>query len=95
MDYSLDILLGGKVQWCWVYEKQWHQRMNSRFGVVWCESYPTYHRVWSLTLIYFKVKSIQQLKAQVSHLKVPFPHSGFILPGRGLHWHRAPQLRRN
>jgi len=50
---------------------------------------------WSLLLLYHKVGSIQQLKAQVTQLKLPARCSGFVLPGRGRHWHRVSQLRRN
>ena len=50
---------------------------------------------WSLRLLYYKVESIRQLKAQVTQLKV-LPHSsGFVLPGRGLHWNRKCKLERN
>lgn len=73
MDHSLDILRGGKVQWCW--SRRFHE--------------------WSLLLLYYKVESIQQLKAQVSQLKPLYHYSGFVLPGRGLHWHRKSRLRRN
>lgn len=73
MDHSLDILLGGKVQWCW--SRRFHE--------------------WSLRLLYYKVESIQQLKAQVTQLKLPARCSGFVLPGRGLHWNRKCKLGRN
>lgn len=61
--------------------------------VQWCWS-KRFHE-WSLHLLYYNVKSVRQLKPQVLQLRPLSHHSGFVLPGRGLHWHRVPQLRRN
>jgi len=50
---------------------------------------------WGWNLLYYRVTAIRQLKAQVSQLRPPARCSGFVLPSRGRHWHRASQLRRN
>lgn len=63
-DFFIEILCGGKVQWCW----------NRRF------------REWSLRLLYYKVKTIPQLKSQVLQRKPQFYCSGFVSRNRGLHW---------
>ncbi len=94
-DFSLDILLGGVVQWCWDYEREWRQKIAGGDGLVYCLSYPTYKRVWSLTLLYYKIRSILRLKSQVVQLKPPAHCSGFVLHSRGRHWHRVSKLRRN
>jgi len=73
MNYSLDVLLGGKVQWCY----------SKRF------------KEWNLLLLYYKVKAIQQLKPQVLQLMPLLHYSGFILPGRGLHWNRKCKIKKN
>ena len=52
-------------------------------------------REWSLLLLYYKVKSSRQLKVQVSQLQLRSHYSGFVLPGRGRHWHRKCKLGRN
>jgi len=69
--------------------------IDIRYGgkVQWC--YSKRFKEWSLRLLYYKVRSIKQLKAQVTQLQVSFLHSSFVSHERGLHWHRAPRLRRN
>lgn len=94
-DYFIDILHGGKVQWCWVYEKHWRTRVETCADLVRWVHYISYIRVWSLTLLYYRVTTIRQLKAQVLQLAPLAHYSGFVLPGRGLHWHRQSKLRRN
>jgi len=61
--------------------------------VQWCWS-KRFHE-WSLHLLYYRVTAVKQLKAQVQQLQPPARCSGFVLPGRGLHWHRVPQSKRN
>jgi len=86
-DYSLDILYGGKVQRCWILEiVRWNKHFINLSGIVvtWLE--PIYERVWGFRLIYYKVKLLKQLKAQIEQLKIVFYSSGFVSFARGLHF---------
>jgi len=59
--------------------------------VQWCWS--KMFKEWSLRLLYYKVKLLKQLKAQVKQVKVLFYSSGFVSFVRGLHFRFCKRWR--
>ncbi|KKN52380.1 hypothetical protein LCGC14_0612970 [marine sediment metagenome] len=96
-DFLFDIKRGGKVGWCRTVKVNWIRRLRA-YGIgslvlAWLE--PNCEFVWTLCLLYYKVKAPQCLASQVWKLKRLFYTVGMMSRERGLHWHLQTKLERN
>lgn len=93
-DFFVKLTYGGVLQWCRSISVKWQRHLESCSDRVLVWLVPVCKVEWTLRLIYYKAKLLQQLKSQVLQLKRLFYTTGITSRSRGEH-HKYSKRWRN